>query len=165
MPQLIENSRSTIEVQPVLSEALNTTESALSGMLSEISNSSLLLSMGIKDNLASETEKILKDPLFGLNEGINGIKSIAWDYVKSLFDNVLEKSYPNEFVSIHRNHTIVDSIQYFIVLKEDSEANKDKLIDLIINWKSLIYGQKFPVQFHFVPIDSADKIVNLDQII
>lgn len=165
--QLIGRKDQLIHSQPKLASALNEFVEFCSRMHLAAHGSSDLLSIGIKDQIAQETEKILEDPIKGLIQGNNLTSFVIWYKIIEFFDDNFNLHFSNDIISLYRNrlNSITDSLQYFIVLKEDTESNHDKLIDWLYIWNQKMPADNYPVLFHFVPQQSTDKIIDLEKII
>jgi hypothetical protein len=139
-------------------------QSRLTEFLDEADKSyDLLDKIGEKTQLTKAIENALDNPLVGILKANSTINLQVVEIFKMAF---------SQGISAHKD--IVDSayfqksggreIRFFIVLKEDTEENRDALFSILSNYDETALQDLNPVFFHFIRPDLVGELENIEEI-
>lgn len=116
-------------------------------LVNEISFSAEMLNNGVKTELATQNPDEL------LVESKNSIDNAAYLFSDHFFNEFFKRS--SKFIKRVFLDRSQSSSNYYIVLKEDNQKNREHLYQFLTGYKYSNFGKSYPVLFQILP-DSDD---------
>jgi hypothetical protein len=119
------------------------------------------LQVGVLTKTAKHLSEFLTDPAKAMLSAYNSMGSGLSDLVSQIVRHYLiankqliRKAYkPNS-----------QSLQYYIVLKEDDFTAREKFFKFLEHYEGLEFAQQFPVMFQFIPKTAIGKIDSKNEV-
>lgn len=131
---------------------LDLLDNRIDDLKGEVALSSTLLDEGIRTKLSSHIQHTIENPLSSLVEAKthlqNTIQSISNEIIQKLLStkvDLIEKAF--------RSNADRDGLQYAIVLKEDSEENRQEIFNLLNYYENTELGSHVEADIQFIPLE------------
>lgn len=123
-----------------------------------------MLAMGAKTEFASDVETMIKDPLRKFSEMRDGVDGMAKSFIDFVVKTLITKN-QDVVESAFRTNTNFDDLHYSIILKDDSQENRNRFYSFLNGYENTGYSNQFPIYLQFLPKELAKTLPQKESII
>ena len=157
------SSKTSSSADGVITGILYQYELQLEKMMKDVADSAALHKIGEETPFVEGLKELLKNPLSALSKVYNKLDSDIMKFIK-LYMQLSLSQVNNLAQSVY---FIIDDcgiLNYYILLKEDNETNRDHYFSILEKYEGNEISRKFIVNFHFIPKKFENKFVKFEKL-